>query len=345
MSPQFVDFDSDGQLDIVAGIFDGSPHLVRGTEQGWGKPEQIFDRNGERIVLNAFWNFDTKKWDSTNKFDAKGQGKKGSDGEGQITSAVAFDWDGDGDLDLLLGDYRSGKVFRRLNEGTAQKPAFSLVNELVHAAGQPIDVPGKVATMRLVDWNKDGLLDLACGSMGDPYGEGDGGGVFLFLNTGSQQAPTFAAPMTLVECSKKGATEPTRPDSGLYMDFGDHDSDGDFDMVVGGYSHWQPAAVVLTAAQEARVEQLKAEIALLSKDMTAIHEAMSKATAGLDEAAATKKRDEMYAARKDELSGIGKKRQTLQQELDPLVPGAKRVSYVWLYENVGASAKAPASPR
>ena len=34
----------------------------------------------------------------------------------------------------------------------------------------------------------------------------------------------------------------------------------------------------------------------------------------------------------------------LQQELEPMQPGMKRESFVWLYENVGA-AKAPASPR
>ena len=59
MSPQFVDFDADGRLDIVAGIFDGSPHLARGTDKGWSKPEQILDKNGARIVLNAFWNFES----------------------------------------------------------------------------------------------------------------------------------------------------------------------------------------------------------------------------------------------------------------------------------------------
>ena len=63
MSPQFVDFDADGKLDIVAGIFDGSPHLSRGTDKGFGAPEQILDRDGRRIVLDQFWNFDTKKWD------------------------------------------------------------------------------------------------------------------------------------------------------------------------------------------------------------------------------------------------------------------------------------------
>ena len=229
MSPQFVDFDADGRLDVVAGIFDGSPHLVRGTDEGWGQPEQILDRAGNRIVLNAFWNFDTKKWDSTQRCDPAVARAAGAS-EVHFTSAVAIDLDGDGDLDLLLGDHRSGRVFSRTNEGTATKPLFAPRNELVLAAGKPIDVPGTVATLRLVDWDQDGLPDLACGGMGDSYQDGEGGGVYVFRNVGSKQAPAWGAPVTLLERSKKGTSAPTRPDSGIYMDFGDHDGDGDLDM-------------------------------------------------------------------------------------------------------------------
>ncbi|HEX5053897.1 MAG TPA: FG-GAP-like repeat-containing protein [Planctomycetota bacterium] len=339
MSPQFVDFDADGRLDIVAGIFDGSPHLVRGSAAGWQPPEQILDRDGARIVFNQFWNFDTKKWDSTHRCDGPGQ-----TGEGHLTSAIAMDWDGDGDLDLLLGDHSSGRVYRRTNEGTPQQPAFSTRNEPVLAAGKPIDVPGTVATLRLVDWNGDGLLDLAAGSMGDAYSNGEGGGVYVYLNTGTKQAPVFAAPITLVERSRKGGTEPLRPDSGLYMDFGDHDGDGDLDLVVGGYSHWTPKPIELTAAQTQRVAALRAELAVAEKGSAAIMEAIDDATKGLAEAAADKKREELSAARLDELVAFGKKRQALQNELDPLVPGPKRASFVWLYENLGSAAK-PAAVR
>ena len=92
MSPQFVDFNADGQLDIVAGTFDGSPHLSRGSAAGWLPPEQILAADGNRIVLEQFWNFDTKKWDSA----ARKIGDEFRLGGAHATSAIAFDWDGDG---------------------------------------------------------------------------------------------------------------------------------------------------------------------------------------------------------------------------------------------------------
>src|SRR5690349_11568018 len=163
MSPQFVDFDGDGKLDIVAGIFDGSPHLARGTDKGWLQPEQILEASGARIVFNQFWNFDTKRWDETTRSDLEGARP------GHLTSAVAFDWDGDGDLDLLLGDHKTGRICRRMNEGTAQKPAFASKNIPLRAGDAELEVPGTVSTLRLVDWNKDGLVDILASGMGSAY--------------------------------------------------------------------------------------------------------------------------------------------------------------------------------
>jgi hypothetical protein len=146
------------------------------------------------------------------------------------------------------------------------------------------------------------------------------------LNTGTDKAAAFGAPITLLEVSKKGQAEPTRPDSGLYMDFGDHDGDGDLDMVVGGYSHWQ----------KARVGELKTLIDGVNKRTHELMQTIEDAVKGLDEDAAAKKRDELWNAKQDAFGVISKERQTLQKELEPLQPGMKRESYVWLYENKGA---------
>ena len=330
MSPQFVDFDRDGQLDIVAGIFDGSPHLARGSKQGFAAPEQILDKNGERIVLNAFWNFDKKQWDDTHRFDAPGTAPDGA----HATSAVVFDVDGDGDLDLLLGDHKSGNVYVRHNEGGAGAPSFGTVNTRLLAGKTPIDVPGTVATLRLFDWDRDGRTDLLVGSMGDPYGKGDGGGVFWFRNDGTDQAASFASAVTLIPISKKSAIDaPDRPDVGLYLDAGDVDGDGDPDLVVGAYSNWTPKAKVLTAEQQQRATAIRAELAKLGAELDALNDAAQKGIEGLPEEEAAKRYTAAYQAQKKERDANREARAPLDKELGELVPAAQRRSFVWLYTN------------
>ncbi|MEZ5966128.1 MAG: FG-GAP-like repeat-containing protein [Planctomycetota bacterium] len=334
MSPQFVDFNGDGHLDIVAGTFDGSPHVALGTGKGFRQPKQILDRDDQRIVLNQFWNYDTKKWDSTRRCDGAYDVM-----EGHLTSALAVDFDGDGDLDLLLGDHDAGGyVFLRINEGTGADHAFATKNTLVLAGGQPLRVPGTVATMRLVDWNRDGLWDLACGSMGDAYQTSPGGGVYVYLNTGTEKVPAFGAPLVLIGPSSKQSVDgPERPDSGIYMDFGDADGDGDLDVLVGGYSHWLPKPRQLSAAEQRRVAALKAELEELDAKLDVLGEAVAKATENLDDEAAAKERAKLLKAQGAERSALAKQRTRLQNEHDELEPGPKRVSYTWLYENLGSA--------
>lgn len=330
MSPQFVDFDADGRLDIVVGTYDGSVHWSQGSDAGWLPPKHVLDAAGERILINQFWNEVAKKWDRTNRCDPPGY-----PGGGHLTSAVAVDWDGDGDLDLLLGDHEQGHVFLRRNEGTSREPRFATRNEWVHADGRELVVPGTVATLRIVDWNGDGLLDLAVGTMGEIYGDDLGGGVVVYPNVGTPTETRYGAPITLLERSLKGWTDPIRPDTGIYMDVADVDGDGDLDMVVGGYSHWRPVQPALSDVQRERVESLRKEIGQIEERQSQLNQQLGESVAGIEDPELLRKKySEGFRAQAADREAIQKQLEPLQTELEGLAPSPKRAPFVWLYENL-----------
>jgi hypothetical protein len=338
MSPQFVDFNNDGKIDIVAGTFDGSPYVSYGSDKGFLAPGQILDAKGQRIVLNAFWNYDEKKWDDTARCNPVGKPVP----KGQGTSAVAFDWDNDGDLDLLLGDHDSGALYRRMNDGKPGEAKFASVNLPVMAGDKPLIVGTDLATPRLVDWDGDGLMDLVCSNIGDAYGDKPGGGVFLYRNVGWVGSPVFAAGETVVPVGKKGGTAPTRPDSGLYPDVADFDGDGDLDLIVGGYSDWKPEQRALTDEESAKVIALRADLKVITDKQAVVIAGMNEAIKGLDGEAATKKRTEYLAAHKEELASLNKSRVGLQKQIDAYIAAPQHKSFVWLYENTAGKGTAKA---
>jgi len=336
MGSQFVDFNADGHLDYLTATFDGSPHISYGSTEGFGEPERLKDAQGQRILISSIWNYETGKHENLGRSMPDGKPCRE-----RCISALAFDWEGDGDYDLLLGSYENGHLYRQMNDGTNAEPRFSGRNIPVLAGDAPFALPAKMTAPRLVDWDGDGDLDLIAGSFGSCWGPtGTGGGVYLSRNLGKKGQPVFGALETLIAPQPKGGTEPIRPDAGLYVDAVDYDGDGDLDLVVGGYSMWTPEARPLTEEEQATVARLQKERQAVQKQqadvMAKVNAEAAKSAEGLERTSKEyrQKRSEAYAKYRKQISAIQKESQRLASQIGELVPAPQRKSFVWLYERL-----------
>ncbi len=137
---------------------------------------------------------------------------------GGIVAAPAFaDMDGDGDLDLVLGSYDG--TLRVLDNNDADDGFTEVAGAANPLNG--VDV-GNDSTPTFVDVDEDGDLDLVVG--------GYDGALRLFDNndddTGFTQLTGGANPFDGVSVVSSTTIAPT---------FADLDSDGDLDLIVGGY--------------------------------------------------------------------------------------------------------------
>jgi hypothetical protein len=140
-----VDWDADGDLDLLAGTVDRS-------EEG----NVYLIRNGGTKGANSFG--------LPQKLTAGDQPIKAIDGD---AAPVAADWDNDGKLDLVLG-CGDGSVIWYRNVGTKQTPTFSSFETLVPPPDAN-DERGARAKPCVVDWNDDGMQDLVVGDFGKPF--------------------------------------------------------------------------------------------------------------------------------------------------------------------------------
>lgn len=208
----------DGVDDLFTGCFEGGIYVMAGMKDGqFAAPEKLLDKAGNILRLGQYWDYDANKW--TGVEESKFKDKLG-------IGAAAVDWDDDGDLDLVLGSFE-GNFYLRLNEGSAREPAFATESILLERDGEPLQIEGRDAIPKIVDWDGDGRFDILTGS-------GEGGAYWLH-NIGKKGAPQFADPEEIVAPSGGKGTDGW-PGKRTQVCATDFDCDGDLDLLIGDYN-------------------------------------------------------------------------------------------------------------
>ena len=214
---RYVDFDGDGDHDIVIGAGDWS-------DLGW---DHAYDNHGvwRNGPLHGYvYLVDNKGTDETPRYSKQATRLRAGGGEIDVYGWPCpnfADFDGDGDLDLLCGEFMDGFTYFQ-NTGTRTEPRYAAGRKLMDAAGNPLVMHVQMITPTAVDWDGDGDLDLIVGD--------EDGRVAFIENTGElrQRQPVFLAPRYFrqqADTLKFGA---------LATPFAfDWDQDGDEDIVCG----------------------------------------------------------------------------------------------------------------
>ena len=214
---RYVDYDGDGDQDLIVGVGDWSDY-------GW---DDAFDRSGnwQNGPLHGYV-YLIKNLGSDENPDYVDQPTMITAGQSVIDvygwpSPNFADFDGDGDLDLLCGEFLDGFTYFQ-NVGSRSEPSYAAGQKLLKRDQQPLTMDLQMITPTAVDWDKDGDIDLITGD--------EDGRVALLENTGELQKgmPLFEAPYYFqqqADSLKFGA---------LATPFAyDWDGDGDQDILCG----------------------------------------------------------------------------------------------------------------
>ena len=208
--PQLIDFDADGDVDILSGNWPGNVVIFSKNSDGTFAPGEFINASDGKPIKIDYGVY-----------------------------AFATDWDSDGDLDLLAGTVGSttndGNVYLVTNNGTAQKHQFSEPTKLV-ADGKEIVAPDGHTAPAVADWDRDGKLDLILGC-------GDGS-VVWYRNVGSREVPELSASRTLIPAPAKDEDRGIR----ARVCVTDWNEDGELDLLIGDFG--KQFAKVLSEEEE-----------------------------------------------------------------------------------------------
>ncbi|MEW6097185.1 MAG: FG-GAP-like repeat-containing protein [bacterium] len=219
-APSVVNWDNDGDIDLLVGEKDGSlnlfinnsneiPKLLPPSKIA-GNPTELdagsriipaiidFNNDGKKdmivgdgsgyvkLYLNSGENKSPVFTDAyTFQVDANGTITDLRVEGGYNASPYVYDWNGDKNKDLIVGNY-SGSIYIFINAGTDDSPIFKPGTKATTGTGtnEALKVTYD-ATPIICDWNNDGNMDILVGEI---YGY-----VNLFLNSGTERKPIFAS--------------------------------------------------------------------------------------------------------------------------------------------------------
>lgn len=258
-TPQLVDLDGDGRLDIVSRgsvrptILTNEFHWFRRIdEQTFAAPVKLCGEDGEPIQLTG------------------------------LAHPACADWNGDGMIDLVIGTLE-GAILMLKNVGSPAEPRFAAPIAMTWG-GVPIIAGSKQAHPCVADWDSDGDLDLLVAALD--------GRVVWYQNHGTATEPRLKGFIVLVRPSTVQAQmDDQRPKGHPGMqpavDVADYNGDGRADLLLGDRCGRFRGAAPQLPHEQRRFEQDRQRLARLRSEWAELFRAYQAKTVAAASPAAT----------------------------------------------------------